>query len=144
MRLRQLALAFKTALLALLGVTLLGAYVALAQTTMWNLRATAVTSNSIKIKWENGQGSNHYLVFVDRSDGERVLTGYRPRKLMPLLSFERNGMTCGLIERAGTAALLHKPMPLKQPIVPADPVPAGPAPDAPVETVPALLEGCQI
>ncbi len=62
-----------------------------------------------------------WLVFLDAA--------YMPRMLMPLLSFERNGMTCGLIDRAGTVVLLREPMQLDQPIVPADPAPA-----APVET----------
>ncbi|MCY4072640.1 MAG: fibronectin type III domain-containing protein [Chloroflexi bacterium] len=264
---RQLAQVFRTALFILLAATLLSANVALAQPTIWNLRATEVTSNSIKIKWENGQGSVNYLIYVDSSDGERALTGYTtgtsyrikklrpntkyvitvyhdhtelvirvrtekeeeteetgeveevdearylpppvtcpdlppavtvnghtkfaqcrvvdggaigrtdviehgivaavdvwgflptgvevcfrnagwtvfldatymPRKLMPLLSFDRNGMTCGLIDRAGTVVLLREPMQLSEPIVPADPPPSAPA-----ETSPSPLDNCLI
>ena len=71
------------------------------------------------------------LVFLDAA--------YTPRKLMPLLSFERNGMTCGRINRAGTVALLREPMELDQPIVPADPVPP-----ASVETPSIPLNNCLI
>lgn len=56
------------------------------------------------------------LVFLDAA--------YTPRMLTPLLSFVRNGMTCGQIGRAGTVVLLREPMQLDQPIVPANPAPA--------------------
>ena len=72
-----------------------------------------------------------WLVFLDAA--------YTPRKLMPLLSFERNGMTCGLIDRAGTVVLLREPMTFDEPIVPADPIPA-----APVETSSVSVDTCFI
>ena len=71
------------------------------------------------------------LVFLDAA--------YTPRRLMPLLSFERNAMTCGRIDRAGTVVLLREPMQVNQPIVPADPVPA-----ASVATSPIPLDNCLI
>lgn len=48
-----------------------------------------------------------YLVFLDAA--------YSPRKLMPLLSFELDGMTCGRIDRAGTIVLLHAPYVFESP-----------------------------
>ncbi len=75
--------------------------------------------------------SEGWLIFLDAA--------YTPRMLMPLLSFERNGMTCGQINRAGTVVLLREPMQLAQPIVPADPVPA-----APVQTSAIPLDNCLI
>ena len=71
------------------------------------------------------------LVFLDAA--------YTPRMLMPLLSYGRNGMTCGLINRAGTVVLLREPMQLDAPIVPANPVPA-----APVGSAPIPLDNCLI
>ena len=56
-----------------------------------------------------------YLVFLDAA--------YAPRLLQPLLSFERDGMTCGRINRAGTVVLLHEPMIFDEPIVPSNSVP---------------------
>lgn len=52
-----------------------------------------------------------YLVFLDAA--------YAPRMLKPLLSFERDDMTCGRIDRAGTVILLHNPYPFETPLVPA-------------------------
>ena len=71
----------------------------------------SVVSSRVELCFHN----EGYLVFLDAA--------YAPRKLMPLLSFERNGMTCGQIDRAGTVVLLSDPMQLDQPIVPPDPVP---------------------
>ena len=76
-------------------------------------------------------GNAGSLVFLDAA--------YTPRKLMPLLSFERNGMTCGLIDRAGTVVLLREPMTFDQPVVPADPtLPAS------VETSSIPVDNCFI
>ncbi len=87
----------------------------------------SVVSSRVELCFHNGG----YLVFLDAA--------YAPRKLMPLLSFERNGMTCGQIDRAGTVVLLSDPMQLDQPIVPPDPVP----PD-PVETSSIPPDNCLI
>ncbi len=76
------------------------------------------------------------LVFLDAA--------YTPRKLMPLLSFGRDGMTCGQVNRAGTVVLLREPMQLDQPIVPAAPVTADPVPTAPVLAAPIPLDNCLI
>ena len=76
-------------------------------------------------------GNAGSLVFLDAA--------YMPRKIMPLLSYERNGMTCGLIDRAGTVVLLREPTTFDQPVVPADPLPA-----APVETSSIPLDNCFI
>ncbi|MCY4072639.1 MAG: fibronectin type III domain-containing protein [Chloroflexi bacterium] len=76
------------------------------------------------------------LVFLDAA--------YTPRKLMPLLSFGRDGMTCGLVNRAGTVVLLREPMQLDQPIVPVDPVTADPVPTAPIEASIVPLDNCLI
>ncbi|MCY4021385.1 MAG: fibronectin type III domain-containing protein [Chloroflexi bacterium] len=83
--------------------------------------------NAIEVCFQNA-GT---LVFLDAA--------YTPRMLMPLLSYERNGMTCGRIDRAGTVVLLHEPMQLDQPIVPANPVPT-----APVVASPIPLDNCLI
>jgi len=62
-----------------------------------------------------------YLVFLDAADS--------PRTLAPLLSFERDGMTCGRIDRPGTVVLLHNPYPFASPLVPA----SAPEPEADAE-----------
>ncbi len=64
-----------------------------------------------------------YLVFLDAA--------YAPRMLQPLLSFERDDMTCGRIDRAGTVILLHNPYPFETPLVPAS------APAAATESSPS-------
>ncbi len=50
------------------------------------------------------------LVFLDAA--------YAPRMLMELAAFQRDGMTCGKIDRAGTVVLLHESAP--NPAPPAD------------------------
>ncbi|MCY4062326.1 MAG: hypothetical protein OXG53_08160 [Chloroflexi bacterium] len=57
------------------------------------------------------------LVFLDAD--------YAPRMLMDIATFQRDGMTCGIIDRAGTVVLLA---PIPGEILPTQPSPAEPTP----------------
>ncbi len=71
-----------------------------------------------------------YMVFLDAA--------YAPRMLKPLLSFERDGMTCGRIDRAGTVILLHNPYPFETPLVPAS------APESEAEAAQEAVSSCVV
>ena len=53
------------------------------------------------------------LVFLDAA--------FSPRKLVELSMFERNGMTCGKIDGAGTVVLVHAGAPIAAPPAPGEP-----------------------
>ncbi len=73
---RQLQRLFRPALFISLAIALLTALPALAQASIWDLRATYIGTTSVKIKWENGSGSINYHINADSADGRRAHTGY--------------------------------------------------------------------
>ncbi len=66
----------RPAIFVILAAALFAALPALAQPTIWNLRTTDISSKSISIRWENGQGSVNYLIYVDTAGGARAHQGY--------------------------------------------------------------------
>ena len=64
----------RAALLISLLFALLAPLPAAAQ-SIWNLRTENVGRTSVSIKWENGHGSDNYLIYVDRDSGERTHVG---------------------------------------------------------------------
>ncbi|MDE2775178.1 MAG: fibronectin type III domain-containing protein [Chloroflexota bacterium] len=76
------------------------------------------------------------VVFLDAA--------YAPRQLFDLPAYQRDGMTCAEIDRAGTVVLLRGDPPPVVPPEPSPPEPSPPEPSPPKPSQTQFLSGCEV